>query len=282
MLPVPVVEQIGLPHEAFRTWAKYPIHGRILVLMDRYLNAEEVEHGTVEFISDEFGTNHPLESLCTAIDHDSYGIVDLGSGCTVEQLNGLLKTQNLYPAMQQKRPELKLPSEILNITRSVRVQALRFLDLPDEWKGKVIEFNRKLLEFAYPGIAPRKSTWSFVGTDNYVYMAVREGYFRKIYHVIPESAWPEVERTLSAYRGVEASKGGFTIVIENITPVHILRLRDLPAMSEKTVLNISGSCWSTEELMLLANMIKNGRIINDLTTVSGKVPAESLGIPYER
>ena len=274
MLPVPVAKQISQPREAFRVWEEYGIHGRVLVLMDRYLNAEEVEHGAFTFTPDEFGADHPLEELCTAIRNDRYGIDGLESGCTVEKLNALLETQDLYPAWRQKKPGITLPPQLLSIIRSVRVHAARFADLPSEWKEKVIEFNRRLLELTYPDTAPKRSSWSFVGNDNYVYKAIREGHIREIYHVIPEAAWPEVERTLSAYHGIERTGTGFIITVENITPVHILKLRDLPILSEKILLNPNAPIWSSAELSTLAALLRSGRFAPDLTTVAGQVPRE--------
>jgi len=277
-LPSQKVEQIAQPHEAFREWEKYGVHGRILVLMDRQLNAEEDENTAFEFTPDEFTGSPSIAALCKAIDNDNYGIGQITSTCTIDGLNAFLRTQDFYPAWLRTKKDIVIPPEIMEKKRQMRGVSVRFEELPDEWQRNITEFNRRLLELTYPGVTPRKSAWSFVGSNNYVYKAIQGGYLRKIYHVLPESAWPEVEKTLRQYQLVTASAGTFRMAIESFTPVVILRLRDLPSFPEEVLMNINSAYWSDDELKILAGMIQHDRIKSDLITVSGPASEKMIDL----
>jgi hypothetical protein len=73
-----------------------------------------------------------------------------------------------------------------------------------------------------------------VNENNFIYLSLRAGILRKIYHVIPESSWPEVSAALSSYSIVATSGNQFRFTVDG-TPIIVTRTKDLPLLREKVL-----------------------------------------------
>lgn len=107
-----------------------------------------------------------------------------------------------------------------------------------------------------------------VSDENYVYQAAEMNLIRKIYHIVPDAAWPEVRDALSRMLGVSNQGGLFHLTLEG-TPIIVSTLKHIPVISEKVLINISGDYWNEGDLQRMALLVGNGRLIPDIITVSG-------------
>lgn len=119
-------------------------------------------------------------------------------------------------------------------------------------------------------------TVSAPSAENYVYLAIRNNMVRRIYHVIPDGSWEEVERTLDSYPLVSRHKGVYRTFFEDGSSLLIMRLRDVPAVKEKALVHINADYWDMDGLKEIAGLLKKGVLRGDVVTVSGAPPAEGL------
>jgi len=119
--------------------------------------------------------------------------------------------------------------------------------------------------------------------ENYLYQAIRENIVRRIYHVIPEADWPEVESHLHANPAAELSGGTFRVQIEG-APVIVLRLADLPDPGEPVLVDLDSDRFTTEQLTQVAGRLARATPRSDLVAWQGShVPFqfEALGARSE-
>jgi len=136
-----------------------------------------------------------------------------------------------------------------------------------EWE-KFKVHGRILILFARQLNAEESESDVSVTGDNYIYQAAKRNMIRKIYHIIPDGAWSEVERTLSQFPMVAHSKDTFRFDIAGGVPVLIMRIKDVPALKEKVLINIDGGCWSEKELNEISFELQRKDVESDLVTAS--------------
>ena len=271
MLSSPVVEVIAAPHDAFAVWRKHGIHGRVLVLIDRHLNAE-IDDRTDEFSRDEFTGTYRLARLCAAMQEDLRGSSLEDFPCTMDTLNDrILKRLSLYPLFLRKGA----PDPDGRITTLAGFLALPDafeVRLPQNSANDLARFNRLVLERLYPDRCPPMPDF-YILPVNYAHQAIRAGMVRKIYHLLPESAWAEVSSVLGSDRRVESSGGSFRMTIAEGVSVTIMRFRDFTGLGELPIVNVNTDSLGAEELRALPGMLR-GTLRSDLVTVSGVGAAE--------
>ncbi|HEX9244087.1 MAG TPA: hypothetical protein VF875_16710 [Anaeromyxobacter sp.] len=86
---------------------------------------------------------------------------------------------------------------------------------------------------------------------NFVYRAVHENLVRRIYHVIPDADWAEVERNLLAVPEAPASGRVFRLQDAG-TPIIVSRLVDLPPGTEPVLADVEVDRFSDAELTAIA------------------------------
>jgi hypothetical protein len=111
--------------------------------------------------------------------------------------------------------------------------------------------------------------------NNYIYWAIGKNMVRKIYHVIPDSSWGEVEAALTGRDDVVPVKEGFRTNIEG-APLHILRIKHIPRIEERVLILINGDYWSESDILSMINMIQTSRICSDSMVISGKFSGNSF------
>ncbi|MBI5103355.1 MAG: hypothetical protein HZB33_16210 [Nitrospirae bacterium] len=154
------------------------------------------------------------------------------------------------------------------------------------WKDKGIRgrilllFDRKLNievpadiinEINEKGVPPD----SYLKPQNYIYMALRNSMFRRVYHIIPDGSWEEVSNTLRDNRLTRKTDGYFFIT-HIATPVHILRMKDIPHLKEKVVAIINTEKWNREELSGIGDLFRNHHLEYDLITVAGNPAGQGI------
>lgn len=105
---------------------------------------------------------------------------------------------------------------------------------------------------------------------NFIYRAIMNNTIRKIYHIVPDSSWKEVENTLTGSPLVTFSEGVFRTTIEG-APLSIMRAGNLPALKEKVLLHMNGDFWDNGDINDITALLKNNSIRADLITLSGTV-----------
>ncbi len=102
----------------------------------------------------------------------------------------------------------------------------------------------------------------------YVYRAVRAGVVRRVFHVVPEAAWPEVAENLRSVVAAWPEGRTFRIVVEG-TPIVVLRLSDLPALEETVLVDVDVGASPPEELAALAARLARREPAADLVAWYG-------------
>jgi len=114
--------------------------------------------------------------------------------------------------------------------------------------------------------------------DNYLYAALRENLIRRVYHVIPDDEWADVERNLRDFPGAARVRTGFRLEMEG-APVLVLRAGDLPRVKERVLVNVDMDRWSGEELGTVIDRLaltgRSGAPPADLVTWWGSSPGAS-------
>ncbi len=265
----PAVQIVNAPHQAFPLWYDLKLRGRILVLFDRHLNADKEEPDINTFREAEFPTAASRALFCSSLKND--GILKQERPCSVESLNLLLQGRYLYKRLNTVRRLRKVSRELEVLIKSSQGYSSSFKNLPLEQKRKLLRRNRELLEAAYPKTCPKNQEYGLTAS-NYSYLAIKSGIVRKIFHVIPEASWQEVEKNLSDLPFAKRTDTGFRLLIFEGTPVTILRLRDLPALTEPVLANINTDIWSPREQEEIASLFVRKSLTSDLTTLCGETP----------
>lgn len=112
-----------------------------------------------KFFSKEFRGPASVEALGRAIDLDNYGAVLKSKPGTLERLNELLRVPNFYDLAVRKGKAIKLSEQLKRLiaeTKSFR--GMRFSDLTDYQRKKIMLLNRLLLK-AFYAEAPSRASW---------------------------------------------------------------------------------------------------------------------------
>ena len=114
--------------------------------------------GPPEFSEDEFERKKSTaKALCKEIAKDDLGIAFMTPDNSVERLNEILKTSNLYDLMVTRKKTLLLNEyarKLVVKTESYRNK--KFPDLVMDEQRNILKLNRALLEEIYPQTCPKR------------------------------------------------------------------------------------------------------------------------------
>jgi hypothetical protein len=144
-------------------------------------------------------------------------------------------------------------------------------------RGRVLVLFDRRLNADSTGGADLPASMLRETAENYVYVAYRKNIVRKVYHVIPDASWSDVEHKLTGNPYVERRGGGFRLTIEGM-PVHIQRLQGLPVIDEPVLLIINQDLWDNGVLRHVARLMKSGVLRSDIVLVAGRAPEEILQV----
>ncbi|HEY6872952.1 MAG TPA: hypothetical protein VI298_09530 [Geobacteraceae bacterium] len=271
----PEIRLLADPGAVFNAWATAGIHGKVLLLFDRRLGAQPVDQGLSTFSASEFKNASDAGLFLAALGNDGFPI-DTKGGDAVAALNALISSSNLYDTWRSIHKGGELSAEARKLVRNTgRFRGRDFGTLDDRQKSDVLRLNRMILEETYPDKCP-KGLANIASAENYVYVAAQKGVVRTIYHIVPDGAWSEVSRVLSGYKMVTSSGETFRMVIVEGVPVVIMRMKDIPRLKEKVLVNINGDYWSDREMAEIIGLFHRNAVEADLVTVSGRLSAENL------
>jgi len=153
------------------------------------------------------------------------------------------------------------------VKRVERPESSYFLWRESGIKGRVLFlFDRHIHDVA---------TGEEVNEWNYIYKAMRNNFVRKVYHVVPDSAWNDVSAVLGKSERAERVGDGFRFVIEGM-PVMVMRIKDVTAVGEKVLIDVNADWWGGDDLIKVAQLVKDRALQSDLITVSGGSPEIGL------
>jgi len=89
---------------------------------------------------------------------------------------------------------------------------------------------------------------------------------RRVYHVTPDVAWPEIQRELSKRYSMRHTAEGF-IGMFNDGRVYIMPLSKFSNLTEKALVIVEPKVWSRDELMQIASKLQSGQISSDLAVI---------------
>lgn len=274
-VPQAVLQQVASPESSFPIWQEYNLHGRILVLIDRRLNAED-DIRTSLFYADEFTSRAALDTCCSVLRSDIQTATAADFPCTLEGLNTMIgKRLVLYPLFLQSRLT-DTAGQITRLAGYMSYPSRIDLQMTPAYEEAVPLLNRLILDRVNPGGCPPLSEFP-VSAGNYLHQAVRAGIVRKVYHLISDNAWEEVSAGLRGYgdKVVRSSKGKYRIAIAEGVPVWIMRLRDMPDPGEPAVVLVNTDSITRQEVSLLPEYIKR-TLRADVITVLGSGSVDVL------
>jgi len=115
-------------------------------------------------------------------------------------------------------------------------------------RGRVlVHLDRPIAMSSHAGAAPAES---------FVAAAVRENRIRRIYHVIPAAEWESAAANLRMIPDAKAMGRSFGIRWTAVDlPIEVLRLSDLPSISEPVLLDADFDRYHPDEQRLLARRL---------------------------
>ena len=134
--------------------------------------------------------------------------------------------------------------------------------IADAWKGAgvkgriVICFSRYL-----NAVEAKESTDMKVIERSMEYSIVR-----RVYHIPPDAAWPEIQGELSKWFSMRRTSEGFIGIFDD-GRVYIMPLSKFSNLTEKALVIVEPKVWSRDELMQIAGKLRSGRISSDLTVI---------------
>lgn len=163
---------------------------------------------------------------------------------------------------------------------------IQFVSKPDEaytfWQESKINGRILLLFDRYLNAAPvdRREyiilNETLLRPDNYIYFAGDKNFIRKIYHIIPESSWPEVQQALSGWPLVTFSNEVYRMVTGEAIPVLILRAKDIPNIKEKVLISINGAYWGEQDIQQIIEILESKGLKSDIATLSMPISKKVL------
>ncbi len=138
----------------------------------------------------------------------------------------------------------------------------------DRIKGRILVLFDRALNADPTGSREFHLSNLRVTDENYIYLAFRKNLVRKVYHVVPNAAWDEVNHALAGNPYVQQRPGGFRIVIEGM-PVMIQRLHDLPSITEPVLVAINRNAVDPGTIEQAASLIRSGVLSCDRLTIAG-------------
>ncbi len=96
--------------------------------------------------------------------------------------------------------------------------------------------------------------------------SMKKGVIRRVFHVTPDSAWPEVSAALAKRNGIRPTSEGFIGIFDN-GRVYIMPLSRFSQVTEKALIIVEPKVWSEDELKQIASKLKSGSISSDLVVI---------------
>jgi hypothetical protein len=96
--------------------------------------------------------------------------------------------------------------------------------------------------------------------------SMEKGIIRRVFHVTPDSAWPEISAALAKRNGIRPIPEGLIGIFDN-GRVYIMPLSRFSQTTEKALIIVDPNIWTQDELTQIANKLKSGSISSDLVVI---------------
>lgn len=96
--------------------------------------------------------------------------------------------------------------------------------------------------------------------------AMEKGIIRRVYHVPPAGAWPEIQASLSKRSDMRPTQEGF-IGIFDYGRVYIQPIDQLAPLQEKALIVIEPGVWTPAEIARISGMLQSGKIMSDFILI---------------
>jgi hypothetical protein len=96
--------------------------------------------------------------------------------------------------------------------------------------------------------------------------AVEQAILRRVHHVPPDRAWPEIDGTLSRREDMRKVPGGYLWMSLDVR-IQIAPLSRFEPVGEPALVVVEPAVWSPEELRAIAGRIRAGDLETDLLVV---------------
>lgn len=263
-----IVEKL---HDSLDIWRAHKIHGKILILFDRYLPDGALIYQDYELKPEDISL-FDARTLLNEIEV-KFGLPSVNrTANAIDDINRILRNPH-FASIWQAKSHIMPPKKALRLLRITSGYHSPFDFLLFNEKRNVVLLNKLLIQASFPNYLHAVKFQAKEMT--YVRSAIRDGIVRKIIHVISEESWDEVCKNLEALPTVEPSGAGFHIATFGGTPVYIVRLKDLPPLSEKVLVNIDNNYWPPNELKFIYEVLSNGLVSADLLLVSNNEPQKA-------
>jgi hypothetical protein len=97
-------------------------------------------------------------------------------------------------------------------------------------------------------------------------LSMQKGIIRRVFHITPDNAWPEISGALSKRNDMRPTPDGF-IGLFDYGRVYIMPLSRSPLIEEKALIIVEPRVWSHEELLQIVDKLRTGRISSDLVII---------------
>jgi hypothetical protein len=228
---------------------------------------EREEDDTTSFTAEDFPGTGQLEAFCSVLERDR--IIAPEDPCSLGVLEGLLRSRDLNERLGAVRPLEPRPARSSGSSGCPRATCPRMIVCPPQHRTRLRILNRSLLELAYPGICPAHVPYGLT-PENYVFLGIKHRVVRRVFHVLPDDAWAEVEGNLERIPHAVPRGKGYRVTANDGVPVDILRIGDLPPIGEPVIVHVNTDVWLPDELDAIAGMVRNGGIVPDMLTASGR------------
>lgn len=152
------------------------------------------------------------------------------------------------------RRTYNVPSQVLSAESSDQIARI--------WEKAGVKGRAAICFTRYLNAVEMKGSKDINVTEN----AMEKGILRKVYHIAPDSAWPEIQSALSKMNGVRTTQDGYIGIFEN-GRVYINPLSRFNQLSEKALIIIEPKIWSPAELLKISEKLKSGGISSDLVVI---------------
>jgi hypothetical protein len=105
--------------------------------------------------------------------------------------------------------------------------------------------------------------------DNYLDLAVKKGVVRHVFHIVPASAWPEVQKNLRKDPRFSLTRGVYVLPMEE-GRLYVTTIDRITAPPEKVMVVVNREVWSADELTQIKRLMGQGGLKSDLAVFRGE------------
>jgi hypothetical protein len=152
------------------------------------------------------------------------------------------------------RRTYNVPAQVLSVESTEQIARI--------WEEKGLRGRIVICFTRYLNAVDIKESKDYKVTEK----SMDNGILRKVYHIAPDSAWPEIRYALSKMNGVRTTQNGYIGIFDS-GRVYINPLSRFSSQSEKSLILIEPKVWTTDEINLIAGKLKSGAVVSDLIII---------------